>query len=886
MMTRLIRIAVFVLPLITVVMAQGGGYALDFDGSNDYVEVPYASAINPTSYTVSAWAKVEGGSGDWRSVITSRSETGSNDKGYTIYAGNNDTWQFWTGTGTGTNIDGGSWHQINSGVSVGSGWAFLTATYDGTTMKFYVNGVQKGGNLDASAHKNTTEPMRIGAGKTEDTVPEYYFNGKIDEIRIWNDVRTQSEIREYMHKEVASDESGLVANYRMSDGSGTSLADDSDNIYTGTLTNMEEGDWVTSYAPIGDLNSSYETDVEGIWSVSGTSASDASDGLTMTVGSTLSTGNFAVYGNNNTSGTSTSDLGSVGSSIRTGRIWQVDESGTVAGTVTIDISDATGNSGQSGTASNYRLLYRSGTSGDFSSAGTGASISGDAVSFTSISLEDGYYALGGESDAYLTPYVTISGSSDHFRMMSSPVAGTVYDDILGDLWIQGMTNGDTESGTANVWTYDGSSWNALSNLNTASQTAGAGFLVYVYTDTDNDGDDDLPVTPILSGTANTSDVDVTTTYDANTTGGVTSSGWNLLGNPYASTIDADASGSLFDDNTTNFNEVVYVWHSQASTPAYISWNESSGSLTNGLIAPYQGFWVQGKSSSATTYTFDYSDCISSSGGTFYKTMSDSTGSMSFSISSGNYTDQAFVSFMNNGEEGIDGSDAYKLLPMTPSERVVGISYAEGNGLDISNLPYSHEGSIAIPLDVMYLTVDDDYNFVTIENDVTMSWDVSSLPGHVSLTLTDNATGTAVNLTEESEITFSTEAKGSFPAYGSNGVNIYPQVGESQFTLSVAYSALTTNDDMMPKEFALHPAYPNPFNPTATITFDVPAQTHSNASLRIYDITGRLVATLVDEQLAPGTHTLQWQPVNLSSGLYIVQLKAGEKIFNQKITFIK
>jgi hypothetical protein len=61
--------------------------------------------------------------------------------------------------------------------------------------------------------------------------------------------------------------------------------------------------------------------------------------------------------------------------------------------------------------------------------------------------------------------------------------------------------------------------------------------------------------------------------------------------------------------------------------------------------------------------------------------------------------------MNNGEEGIDGSDAYKLLPMTPGERWVGISYAEGNGLDISNLPYSQEGAISIPLDIMYLTLD-------------------------------------------------------------------------------------------------------------------------------------------------------------------------------------
>jgi len=244
--------------------------------------------------------------------------------------------------------------------------------------------------------------------------------------------------------------------------------------------------------------------------------------------------------------------------------------------------------------------------------------------------------------------------------------------------------------------------------------------------------------------------------------------------------------------------------------------------------------------------------------------------------------------MNSGEEGMDNADAYKLFPMTPSERVVGISYAEGNGLDISNLPYSHNGSISIPLDVMYLTVDDDYNFVTNENDITMTWDVSSLPGHVSLTLTDNVTGTAVNLTEESEITFSTEAKGSFPAYGSGGVNIYPQVGESRFTLTVAYSALTSNDEPanVPGSFALHPAYPNPFNPSTTISFDIPDATDRNTSLYIYDVTGKLVETLINISLPAGSHTITWNPQNLASGLYIVQLKFENQTFNQKLTFLK
>ena len=120
------------------------------------------------------------------------------------------------------------------------------------------------------------------------------------------------------------------------------------NIDIGNMSNLtfadidNSSDWVTSYAVIGDLGSSYKTDVEAIWSVSGTSESDASNGLTMTVSSALTTGNFAVFGNNNTSDATTADLGSVASTIRTARIWQVDESGTVAATMKIDISDATG----------------------------------------------------------------------------------------------------------------------------------------------------------------------------------------------------------------------------------------------------------------------------------------------------------------------------------------------------------------------------------------------------------------------------------------------------------------------------------------------------------------------------------------------------------------
>jgi hypothetical protein len=138
------------------------------------------------------------------------------------------------------------------------------------------------------------------------------------------------------------------------------------------------------------------------------------------------------------------------------------------------------------------------------------------------------------------------------------------------------------------------------------------------------------------------------------------------------------------------------------------------------------------------------------------------------------------------------------------------------------------------------------------------------------------------------VTFATVEKGSFPAYGSGGVNIYPQVGESRFTLTAAYSPLSAADEAtnLPKTFALHPAYPNPFNPSTTITFDVPPESRYVVSLQLYDIKGQLVETLFNEVLPAGQHSIQWNPQNLASGLYIVQLKTGQKTFKQKITFIK
>lgn len=379
------KIFIYIL-FINEIFSQGGGYALDFDGSNDFVRLTNLGSFTNTSVTF--WAKHNGSNSDYDRAL------GMNWGKFELAKSGNGQLRIYT-------VSLG-WNNLSYVMTQGQ-WTHVAITLDGTNLKIYIDGAEVNSYSHGNISFSNSDTWGLAARPLG---PGEHANMSMDEVSIWSDSRTAAEIKEYMHKELAGNESNLVSYYKMSNGSGTSLTDNSSNSNTGTLINMNNSDWVTSQAPIGNLGSSYKTDVEGIWKGTGTSESDASNGLTMTVSSALSTGNFAVFGNNNTSSISTADLGSVGSTSRTARLWQLDESGTVAATIKIDISDATGESGHSGTASNYRLLYRSGTTGDFSSVATGSSISGDVVTFNNISIQDGYYAMGAEADASLPVELT------------------------------------------------------------------------------------------------------------------------------------------------------------------------------------------------------------------------------------------------------------------------------------------------------------------------------------------------------------------------------------------------------------------------------------------------------------------------------------------------
>ena len=95
---------------------------------------------------------------------------------------------------------------------------------------------------------------------------------------------------------------------------------------------------------------------------------------------------------------------------------------------------------------------------------------------------------------------------------------------------------------------------------------------------------------------------------------------------------------------------------------------------------------------------------------------------------------------------------------------------------------------------------------------------------------------------------------------------------------------------IPKAFRLDRVYPNPFNPSVTIQFDVPAS--GPMDVRIYDILGREVASLLDKVMSPGTHRIVWNArakngISLPTGIYLVRAQFGDqKAQVQKITYLK
>ena len=119
--------------------------------------------------------------------------------------------------------------------------------------------------------------------------------------------------------------------------------------------------------------------------------------------------------------------------------------------------------------------------------------------------------------------------------------------------------------------------------------------------------------------------------------------------------------------------------------------------------------------------------------------------------------------------------------------------------------------------------------------------------------------------------------------GIESTKLYYRLKQFDFDGSFEYSN-TIEVEIAPSVFSLSQNYPNPFNPNTTIKYSIPLS--SNVVIKVFNVLGDEVTTLVDAQKQAGTYELTFNAENLSSGVYFYQLKAGTFIETKRMILIK
>jgi hypothetical protein len=226
------------------------GSCLDFDGLDDLV-----SFGNDTSLDIEDNITVEG----WMKTGELNSNRRILDKGDISLLFWDDNLESISGKGLQVNLPGPNtgWWEFQYDMNYNEWYHFAWTFSSNGDLKAYINGENvRTENFPGSITLNT-ENLILASDQGYDP----YF-GAIEELRIWNDVRSEEELRENMHLPLNGIESGLVSYWQFNAGSGLTTADMISN-NQGTLTNMDEDDWIDSTIPFGDGVSDSQTEISG-----------------------------------------------------------------------------------------------------------------------------------------------------------------------------------------------------------------------------------------------------------------------------------------------------------------------------------------------------------------------------------------------------------------------------------------------------------------------------------------------------------------------------------------------------------------------------------------------------------------------------------------------
>ncbi|MCP5062566.1 MAG: T9SS type A sorting domain-containing protein, partial [Ignavibacteriae bacterium] len=116
-------------------------------------------------------------------------------------------------------------------------------------------------------------------------------------------------------------------------------------------------------------------------------------------------------------------------------------------------------------------------------------------------------------------------------------------------------------------------------------------------------------------------------------------------------------------------------------------------------------------------------------------------------------------------------------------------------------------------------------------------------------------------------------------------------GNNSFSIPTVTSIKNNNKNLTANSFILNQNYPNPFNPTTIINYTIPVvdadfASTRNVSLKVYNVLGKEVQTLVNQKQQPGEYSVTFNAENLSTGIYFYKLQVGGFLQSKKMLLIK
>jgi len=196
----------------------GAGNALSFDG-NDIVNTNGLALLNTPNGTIECWIQWSGVISEGHFVIKTANPACCGSHFLTLLSSIPHVvqWSLYNSTyfrATGTT------------PLIPTEWYHIAATWGTGGMQIFINGVLEGTNTYTGTGANTTNPVSIGGWIN---FPQF-FNGQIDEVRIWNTARSQTEIRNTMCSKLIGNEPGLVGYWRFDETAGNTYFDSQTNV--------------------------------------------------------------------------------------------------------------------------------------------------------------------------------------------------------------------------------------------------------------------------------------------------------------------------------------------------------------------------------------------------------------------------------------------------------------------------------------------------------------------------------------------------------------------------------------------------------------------------------------------------------------------------------